>query len=303
MKKTKLTIIIPAYNEEANIFLLMKSLLKQKRDNFILDKILVISDGSTDNTVDEARKVKSNLVEVRLFKKRHGKGYVLNHVFRSIKSEIAVLVDADVVIKANDFIVKLIKPFYGDVSVGMVGALALPLEGGNFTEKAINCSCFAYLEAAQNIRGGNNLYSVSGRAIAYRRKLLLKVKIPLGMIGIDAYTYFFCIKEGFKYKFAKNAKVFYRSPSTIGEHIRQNTRFLARTKKNMKYFSKELVQRESHISYKVLGAAMLKQFINNPILSSYIFLVNKYCQLRVYWSDDDTKGAWDIARSTKVLGR
>lgn len=299
MKKPRLTIVIPAYNEEANIFVLTKSLLRQNRNNFILDKILVISDGSTDNTVKEVRKNKSNLLEIKLLRKRHGKGYVLNRAFLSLESELVVLVDADVVIKAKDFIVKLIQPLCRDMSIGMVNALAIPLDGVTFTQRAINLTCYAYLEAAQKVHGGNNLYSVSGRAIAYRRQLVQKVRIPVGMIAIDAYTYFCCLRENFKFRLSRGAKVYYRTPRTLKDQIIQNTRFLARTSKMKGYFPVSLVQQESHMPPNIILGPMLKQFIKNPLLCIYILSVNKYCQLKVNLGIADVNGKWEIAQSTK----
>ena len=50
MKKLTVTIGIPAYNEEKNIGRLLKSLSNQKGDDFTLNEIVVLSDGSTDMT-------------------------------------------------------------------------------------------------------------------------------------------------------------------------------------------------------------------------------------------------------------
>ena len=54
MKKLRISIGIPAYNEGGNIARLLRSVLGQKKRELI-DEIIVISDGSSDNTVSEVK--------------------------------------------------------------------------------------------------------------------------------------------------------------------------------------------------------------------------------------------------------
>ena len=46
------TVAICACNEEANIGRLIKSILEQKESSFRFEKLFVVSDGSTDKTVE-----------------------------------------------------------------------------------------------------------------------------------------------------------------------------------------------------------------------------------------------------------
>ena len=57
--KPIVTIATIALNEESNIKRLLDSILKQRAKNFRLGKILVVSDGSADNTVNIAKGIKS----------------------------------------------------------------------------------------------------------------------------------------------------------------------------------------------------------------------------------------------------
>ena len=54
IKKTlpTVTVALSAFNEETNIGNFIASVLKQKEENFVLEKILIISDGSTDKTAE-----------------------------------------------------------------------------------------------------------------------------------------------------------------------------------------------------------------------------------------------------------
>jgi len=80
MKYTKstLTIGIPAYNEEANIGLLLNDITLQKNRNYILKEIIVVSDGSTDSTVKKVEQASIQSIKLIINKKRTGLANVQN---------------------------------------------------------------------------------------------------------------------------------------------------------------------------------------------------------------------------------
>ena len=112
MEKKKLTLIIgiPANNEEANIGYLLESLLKQKKGDYRIDKIIVASDGSTDRTIKITRQLKDQRVIAIDNKMRKGKPARLNQIVELFKSDVLVLLDADICIDDDSFIGKLIDP-------------------------------------------------------------------------------------------------------------------------------------------------------------------------------------------------
>ena len=64
--KLTLSIFIPAYNEEANIEHLLRSILSQKQDNFKLSDINVVSDGSSDKTEEIVLRVRKQNKKIRV---------------------------------------------------------------------------------------------------------------------------------------------------------------------------------------------------------------------------------------------
>ena len=54
----KVLVIIPAYNEEACIERVAKAVLKENVD------VVIINDGSTDRTIEEARKTKAHIIDL-----------------------------------------------------------------------------------------------------------------------------------------------------------------------------------------------------------------------------------------------
>ena len=69
MKQLTVTIAIPTYNEEKNIYTLLSAILLQDQKNFVLEKILVIDDGSTDQTVKQLQRLTDQKIVI---KKRFG---------------------------------------------------------------------------------------------------------------------------------------------------------------------------------------------------------------------------------------
>lgn len=90
------SIIIPAWNEGPCIQSTIKSALDL---NYPRDKleVIVVDDGSTDNTYELAKAVRSPYV--RVFKKKNGgKGSALNYGIERAKGEIVVTMDADTMV-------------------------------------------------------------------------------------------------------------------------------------------------------------------------------------------------------------
>src|SRR5260221_14535412 len=111
MKKITVSVGIPAYNEEANIKNLLTSLLIQKRENFTLREIIIISDCSSDNTDSEVKRVKSKLVTLIRNPKRMGLAFGQNKIVKLFKGEILILLNADILISPTNFLDLLSKPF------------------------------------------------------------------------------------------------------------------------------------------------------------------------------------------------
>jgi glycosyltransferase involved in cell wall biosynthesis len=82
----KITVIIPAYNEERALSKVITNIPP------IIDEIIVIDDGSSDNTY-----IKAKELGTRAFRcpKNCGKGYALRWGFRLATGDIIICVDAD----------------------------------------------------------------------------------------------------------------------------------------------------------------------------------------------------------------
>ena len=87
------SVVVVAHNEGARIGQRIENLLALDYPSSLLD-IVIASDGSTDDTVNQASRYKDRGVRVVEFDKNRGKPAVLNDLIPSLKSEIVVFADA-----------------------------------------------------------------------------------------------------------------------------------------------------------------------------------------------------------------
>ena len=110
----KITVGIPAYNEEKNI---AKIIVKLKKT---VDQILVCDDGSTDSTCAIAESLGVTVIK---HQKNSGYGMAIRSIFlkaREINADVLVTIDADGQHKIED-VNKIIKPIVdgqADISIG-----------------------------------------------------------------------------------------------------------------------------------------------------------------------------------------
>ncbi len=118
----KISIIIPVYNEEEVIRNCLASLTRQTIAKEM--EIIVVDDGSTDETLDEIRETRSEIqvrrqgVGIKIFRQNHlGPGAARNLGAGQAKGDILVFVDADMEF-APDFVAKLVAPIESDQTIG-----------------------------------------------------------------------------------------------------------------------------------------------------------------------------------------
>lgn len=104
------SVILPSYNEEKDIANCLRSLDEQSYKNF---EVILVDDGSNDNTIKEAKKFK----KVRVLQQEHkGPGAARNLGASNAKGKILIFVDVDMTFDKK-YIENLIKPILKDKNI------------------------------------------------------------------------------------------------------------------------------------------------------------------------------------------
>ncbi|MCX6711127.1 MAG: glycosyltransferase [Candidatus Woesearchaeota archaeon] len=130
MKKIRISIGIPAYNEEQNITALLDAIAKQRPRIAVIEKVFVIDDGSTDSTREKVLKFEKSgklkgKIELIHFQKRKGKWFAINAFLKIAKSPVLILESADNLPK-NDCFDQLARHFYNR-KTGIVASRIIPV--------------------------------------------------------------------------------------------------------------------------------------------------------------------------------
>lgn len=296
MNKTTLTIGIPAYNEEANIGLLLRDVFSQNLHGLKLEEVFVYSDGSTDRTEKIVSKYKGKVKLITSYK-RKGIAQGLNKLISLSKSDIFVALDADIRITDKDFVFKLVLPLLEN-KADLTSSVIYPVKPRTLVSKSLFLSMTIKLQLFRSINRGSNVYTCFGLARAFSKRFYSKVHFPVS-IGNDMYSYFLCKKLGFTFMSVPNAVAKYGLPTNFDDHKKQSTRFVATGNELKKLFNKDIVIRETKIPVRTLVQMLpfiLIQIVRKPHLAALYAAI----QLRIkFFGSIQTQNTWEIAFSSK----
>lgn len=116
MKTGKVVVVVPAYNEQENI----RDTIESIRNIELIDEIVIVDDGSTDNTASVVEGLGVSLIRLQ---KNSGKGAAIRKAIETLDYEYMVLLDGDLGTSSSE-VDKLIKPVLDDecdVSIARFG--------------------------------------------------------------------------------------------------------------------------------------------------------------------------------------
>ena len=218
----KVSLIIPAHNEEVVIAKKVSNLKSLKYDTSKLEIIMVL-DGCTDNTENIIRNDFPEILVLKNKKKR-GKTYSLNKAIEISQGEIIIFNDADIFLK-DDAVEKIISNFNNNKVGCVAGRLVYFTEkdDNTITQKGENLywKYEVYLRTLESDTG--YLTVVSGAFYAARKDVL--EKIPLD-VSDDLYNPIKIVNKGYNVIFDKEAVAYAKSPENVSEELMQKIRMV-----------------------------------------------------------------------------
>lgn len=254
-----IAVLIPVYNESTSVVNTIEHLLKQSKTP---QKIIIINDGSTDDTLDvldkkynlkcssadisiynymiNARKLykSKNHSNLYLFNKRNsGKAGSLNQVIHGIDCDIIITVDADTLLEHNA-IQEAFNAFHEDPTLVATCGVLKPVTHGGLRARLFGIfQYFEYLRAYLSRAAwsqSNALLLVSGAFAAYNRSALIAVGGYDNKSLVEDYELIhrmhgYACENGLDWRIdvIKNARATTDAPTTTSAFINQRKRWFS----------------------------------------------------------------------------
>nr|WP_239058447.1 bifunctional polysaccharide deacetylase/glycosyltransferase family 2 protein [Aliiroseovarius sp. PrR006] len=217
------SVLIPAFCEETVI---VKSVTSVLQSTYPIAQVVVIDDGSTDNTAQVVRDHFGSDPRVRLIRQdNQGKAEALNNGIRYIDTPVFVAIDADTII-APEAVGKLVKHF----NDAEVGAVAGNVKVGNRRNLITRLQAIEYISAQNLDRRAyevlNGIMVVPGSIGAWRTEVVISAGgYTTQTLVEDADLTVSVIRRDFKVIFEPAAHAFTEAPETIRQWMRQRLRW------------------------------------------------------------------------------
>ena len=216
------SIIIPAYNEEKVIGNTIESTLEIVYPN---KDIIVVDDGSKDNTLQIAKRYENEGVKV-LHKENGGKATALNYALTFAKGEIIAVLDADTLASRNS-ITEIVKIFENDKDIA---AVAGNIKVRNKVNWITWCQALEYVAGIQIARRAFDLFGaitiVPGALGSFRKSVLMESgAYDKETIVEDFDTTIKILKSGMIVRGTTKSVAYTEAPNTVMDFYKQRKRW------------------------------------------------------------------------------
>ena len=225
--QTPLTVLVPAYNESRVINATIASLLSEVSGSLGEVRVLVIDDGSTDDTAGVARAAYGEHPRVEIFSVPNGgKASALNHGLRLAHTELVVVIDADTVL-LQGALAHLAAHFVDP----QVAAVAGNAKVGNRVNLLTRWQALEYI-TAQNVERRalallNCVSVVPGAIGAWRREVLLSLGgFATDTLAEDADLTLRVLSAGWRVTYEQRAVALTEAPETVMGFLKQRFRWM-----------------------------------------------------------------------------
>ena len=222
----KVSIIVPAYNEEVNVVNTIYNLIEQ---DYPLFDIVAVDDGSKDHTLARLKEKFGNHPKVAIFTKPNGgKAAALNFGLSHTDADFVVCIDADTQLR-HDALSKLMRHFAADKEK-RVGAVAGNVKVGNCRNMLTNWQAIEYITSQNFDRMAysaiNAITVVPGAIGAFRKEAMEKAGyFTTDTLAEDCDLTMRIIEAGYVIENENHAVAMTEAPENIRQFVKQRTRW------------------------------------------------------------------------------
>jgi len=255
--RPKVSVIVPVYNEEANIAKTIDSVLNSEYPKDKLE-LVVIDDKSKDQTLEVINKKRAQHdFKVITHDKNHGKRHALASGIKQSTGEIIVCIDSDTIVKSNT-IKMMVQPFTDEKVYSVCGNSIVANEFDPQVDTIMSRFQKVWYAGAFRLRkGAESIFSMvlccSGVLAAYRREKLEKVVDELVnekflgykvKSGDDRRLTNLMLRMGGKSVFQSTALAYTIAPHSLKNFVKQQLRWGRNSVRGMLFASKFFHKRE-----------------------------------------------------------
>ncbi|HSW88591.1 MAG TPA: glycosyltransferase [Candidatus Saccharimonadales bacterium] len=301
MKKITVTVGIPAFNEELNIEAFLLSVIDQNAQKIAFKEIYIYSDASSDKTDEIVERLakKYSIIKLIKGKTRKGKYFRVNQLFALCKTDVLIILDADIALKKKDFLETLAQALISDEKAAMMAAHVELIRPQGFIAKVLHASFILGDFMRWSLPGYDIAENFHGAATAYKKSFLKTIAIPTNLSDPHLYIYLWAKKSnGFRY--CPQAVISQYAPSTIADVKQLMERSIGKRDPELEKIFGEAMIRQVHFipkSAKIKG--VIKCFLWNPIYAPLAIIISFYLGRMVHPDKVNNSPIWEINKSTK----
>jgi len=220
-----ISILVPAYNEGANIQASIRSLLEL---DYPCYEIIVIDDGSTDDTYTRARSMEGRYsgVRVRVLQKRNGgKASALNLGIAAASEDLILCMDGDSRLAPGSL--RAATRHFTDPHVGAVAGNVKVVNRLNLLTRL---QALEYIEGLNIVRHAQAFFRsvviIPGPFGVFRRRVLLEAGCYAeDTFAEDADMTLRILERGWKIRYEPGGIAFTEAPESVGDLVKQRYRW------------------------------------------------------------------------------
>ena len=249
-------VIVPCWNEAATVAETCESLLALDYPKEKLE-IILVDDGSTDSTVETMKRFASH-PQVRIIEKENGgKHTALNVGISATSAELIGCLDADSFIEPDAL--REIVLCFNDPQVAATTAAMSIHKPGNILQHMQNAEYTFGITLRHAFASVNGLYVTPGPFSFYRRSIIEKLGgFRYGNQTEDMEMALRIQRAGYKIENAHRARVYTKAPSTLGQLLKQRSRWTSGFLRNIFGEYRGLIANRFH---EALGIVVLPSAI------------------------------------------
>lgn len=213
------TVVIPAYNEQANIARLVRQVLDEPWTTALsLQNVIVVDDCSDDGTSDVAQQLADEYDRVRVtrHRQRSGKNAGMRTGIAANEADVIVFVDADTSL-ASGCLTRMVQLLQDDPSLAGASCINAPLPARSWRERA---SRFQALLIAELRRYGHQSLA---RVYALRSSAIATLTLPDNIYD-DLYIMRWLNNHGQRYAVRPDAVAYIRAATGLRDFAKQTVR-------------------------------------------------------------------------------